>query len=168
MDILSNHLVSLVTALISLSAFGAALLYKNKTLSLCGLWFVSELACDGLTTGFSEYATATQYVSYLYLYAITSILFSFYVIKNNKSFSKSLLSIFLSICILSVIVGAYHWFVQSNWSDWGCDHYYAYGETIDGTYFTIIVALEALMILLGVYSAMASIRSTNGVRIKRR
>jgi hypothetical protein len=106
-------------------------------------------------------------VSYRYLYAITSVLFILYVIKNNHKFSKSLTTVMFLVCLFSVASGAYHWFIRSNWGSWGEDFYLQFGLMVDWIYFTITVALEALMVLLGVYSAMVSIRSNDGKRLER-
>lgn len=167
MDVLSSHWFTIMLAFTSIALAIASFIYKDRTLALCSVWFVAEIASDWITTGFSKYATAEEFASYMYLFASTSVLFSIFIIKNRNLFSKSLLSIMLIICLLSVPFGGYHYFVQSNWDSWGSEHYWAISIWVDWIYSITIVGLEALMILLGVYSAMASSRSHDGVSFKR-
>lgn len=167
MELLSSNLITIITAVIAIAVFLCAKLTgKADTIKLCAAWFMAEIACDGLTTGFSKYADAAEMVAYRYLYSVTALLFMIYVIKNKELFSKSIANILLCICVLSVLSGAYHWFFQSNWGSWGVGFYDAYSYCIDLIYFFSIVALEAAMLLLGFYSAMASICSAKRVRFK--
>lgn len=155
MDLLSSHWITILTAVIAIAAFLYSRFSRNPaTLKLCSAWFFAEIACDGLTTGFGEYADASQMVAYRYLYSITAMLFMIYVIKNKQLFSKSVSNILLLITVFSVLSGCYHWSIQSNWFEFGKVFYSVYSYLVESVYFLIITALEALMLLLGVYSAM--------------
>lgn len=155
MEILSSHWITVLTAVIAIAVFLCSRFARNPaTLKLCSAWFFAEIACDGLTTGFGEHADASEIVAYQYLYSITAMLFMIYVIKNKQLFSKSASNILLLICIFSVLYGCYNWFIQSNWFEYGKAFYDDYSYFVDSAYFMTITALEALMLLLGVYSAM--------------
>lgn len=169
MELLSSHWITILTAVIAIAAFLCSRFASNPaTLKLCSAWFFAEIACDGLTTGLGEYADASQMVAYRYLYSITAMLFMIYVIKNKQLFSKSVSNILLLITVFSVLSGCYHWSIQSNWFEFGKVFYNAYSYLIESAYFFIITALEALMLLLGVYSAMDfTNNSDNSERFKR-
>lgn len=142
---------------------------NDKTLKLVGAWFIAEFICYAVTIFFNEYASASEMVSYRYLYATTALFFSAYVIRNKSTYSKSVTSLFILVSILSVASGAYHWLFQSRWTEGGQEFYLDYGFQIDLIYFLSIVALEALMIILGAYSALVTTTNTdNGICGKRR
>ena len=148
-------------ALVSLST--------DKTLRLVGFWFFAEFMCDAITTRLSEYAFAGEVVTYFYLYAITSLMFSVWVLFHRKAYSKSIISLFISVSILSVAFAVYRYLLQSRVAEWGAEFYLEFGAYADTTYFLSIVAMEALMITLGVYSALATSTNTNdSIRGERR
>ena len=167
MDILSSPWVSILTLTIGFALVSFA---KDKTLRLVGLWFFAEFMCDAATTRLSEYAFANEMVAYFYLYAITSLMFSVWVLFHYKEYSKSITSLFVTISILSVAFAAYRHSLQSSVTDWGAEFHLEFGAYADTTYFLSIVALEALMILLGVYSALATntTNTDNSIRGERR
>ena len=166
MDLLSSPWVSILTL-----ALGFALVSfcTNKTLRLTGFWFFAEFMCDAVSTNLAESVTATEIVIYFYLYAITSIMFAAFVIRNRAQYSKSIVSIFTAIAFLSVAFAAYRYALQTSLSGWGAQFYLNFGAQADVTFFLSVVALEALMILLGVYSALATNTNTyNSIRGQRR
>ncbi len=166
MDILSSHWISILTL-----TFGFALVFfcSDKTLRLIGAWFFAEFLCDAVTTQLNEYAYSGEIVSYFYLYATTSLMFSAWALFKREVYSKSIISLFVSISVLSVAFVAYRYPTQSRWVEWGGEFYLEHGVYADSFYFLSVVALEALMILLGVYSALATSANTNNsIRSERR
>lgn len=166
MDILSSHWISILTLTIGFALVSFA---KDKTLRLVGFWFFAEFMCDAVTTRLGEYAFATEIVTYFYLYATTSLMFSAWVLFHRKAYSKSIISLFVFVSVLSVTFAVYRYFLQSRVAEWGAEFYLEFGTYADTTYFLSIVALEALMITLGVYSALATSTNTNdSIRGERR
>lgn len=165
MDILSSPWISYITLSLGLALF----LCPDKTLRLVGAWFFAEFLCDAVATGLDEYVYSAVITAYFYLYAITSLMFSVWVLVRNKAYSKSIISLFVSISVLSVAFAAYRYSMQSRWDLWGREFYSEFGIYPDALFFLSIVALEALMITLGVYSALATNTNTNnGIRGERR
>ncbi len=158
MDILSSSWVSVLTLTIG---FALVSFFSDKTLRLVGFWFFAEFMCDAITTNLGEYALASDVVTYFYLYAITSLIFSVWVLSHREAYSKSIISLFISVSVLSVAFAAYRYFLQSRMAGWGYDFYLDFGAYADTIYFLSIVALEALMVTLGVYSALATNNNSN-------
>lgn len=143
-------------------------LFADKSLRLVGLWFIAEFMCDLVTTGLNEYASALEIVTYMYLYAITALMFSAWVLENPKTYSRKMIAPFVLLSFLSVAFVAYRYPVQSRWIEWGGDFYFEFGIDADLAYFLLVLAIEAILIILGVHSALDTHTNANdGIRGKR-
>ena len=131
-------------------------LVKYKPLKLLGFWFVCEFACVWFVTGLAEYATAADMITYRYLYAMSAVLFTYHASVKFKTFPKIFRLFFFSIAVLSVLDGIYHYSVRSNLDTWGLEFNDNIGYIIDMGYFLTITGLEALLLALGVTSALAN------------
>ena len=151
-DLLSGHIITVATLILGF----AMACFRNPTMRLCGFWFVAEVVCSLVTVGVGEYANAQQMLTYRYLYAITSIIFCIHVSKTGSKYSDKIGYIFKAIAIFSVTNGEYHWFMQSQWVQWGEAFALEYGSLVNNGYFFIIAGLDALLVILGVSSALAA------------
>lgn len=163
----------------TLAAIGAALLVCltldrlrygefNKVCMLVAVWLIFDISIDYLATGLSEYWSAIDSVVYYYLFSITSLFF-LYQVATKSAYPKSMKIMFTTISIVCVLMAFYRWGVQSRWSEGGANFYHSYGLLLDSAFVYSIVAMDALLILLGVYSALAtSTNSNNSIRGERR
>lgn len=152
--LISNPLITHITATLGVAFI---LFSKNcKTLKLIGCWFLAESACDYLVNGTSIYFNSTDSTIYYYLYAATSLMFACHVLKNRFMYPYILPYIFTCISILSVLFGIFRYEMLTNWYEWGNTFYYASSAMVDGFYLLSIVAMEAIMIYLGLKFAYSS------------
>lgn len=152
--LISNPLITHITA-----ALGVAfiLFSKNcKVIRLIGFWFVAEAACDYLVNKGSIYFSYTDSTIYYYLYAATSLMFGWHVLKNRVMYPYILPYIFTCISILSVLFGILRYEMLTSWDEWGQSFYYSSNAMVDGTYLLSIVAVEAIMIYIGLKFAYSS------------
>lgn len=134
MVMLSDPLISIITAL-----FGAVfLLMGSKPVKLIGLWFLAEFMCDYVTTGLGS-ATTVEIVTYRYLYAITSILFSVHVFSHRKDYPNSIKLFFTLTAIFTAANGIFAWFSISS------DLY----MELQAAYIITITGMEAIIIIDG-------------------
>lgn len=164
----------------ALAAIGAAMLVclladrlrYNRYSAPCfliSLWLISDIAIDYASTGLEEYWTAADSVTYSYLFAATSLIFLSHVVFNPARYQKSFKWFFMTITFICVSMAFYRWGVQSRWSEGGAEFFHTYGTLLDSAFVYSIVAMDALMILLGVYSALATNTNTdNSIRGERR
>jgi len=146
-DIIASPYISYIVA-----AIGVAIIMNSrgsKKLLLVGLWLVADFMCDYLVTGFSEYWSYGDSTSYYYLYASTAVMFAYHASKNQKSYGIIIPYVLTAIAITSVAFCIYRYELISNWNQWGELLYNDIGSMIDGIYLFFIVALEALMVIIG-------------------
>jgi len=148
-DITSSPYISFTTAAIGVALMMLSYSKEDKILLLVGLWLFADFMCDFIVTGFSEYWSAGDSTAYFYLYASTSVMFAYYALKNQQAYGRLLPCIFTVIAISSVIFCIYKYELLTNWNVWGELLYNDIGSVIDGIYILFIVALEALMVILG-------------------
>ena len=162
--LISSPYISFVTLSLGLALF----ILASKSLRLVGLWFIAEFMCDLVTTGLNEYASDLEIVTYMYLYAITALMFSVWALENPKVYSRKIIAPFVFLSILSVAFVAYRYPVQSRWFTWGEGFYFEFGISADLTYFLLVLAMDAILIILGVHSALDTNTNANdGIRGKR-
>ena len=165
----------------SISGIGLAMLiclaadkirYNNHSAAclLISIWLIADITIDFIATGLEEYWSASDSTSYYYLFAITSLMILYRVISKPEIYQLSLKRMFMVITILCVPMAMYRWFAQSRWSEGGAEFFNTYGIFIDSAFVYSIVAMDALMILLGVYSALATntTNTDNSIRGERR
>ena len=166
MELLSRTLIPQALAVIGAAMltclFADKVRYKsfNHTCLLVALWLCADIAIDFASTGLNEYWTASDAVIYFYLFAITSVLF-LYQSSNQDVYPKSINFMFMAIAAICVAMGMYKWFSQSRWVDGGAEFYYSYGIMLDSAFVFSILAMDSLMIILGVYSALATNNNSN-------
>lgn len=156
---------------ICIAATGAAMLcyslYSNligrrvdKTCLVVGLWLSVEILSDLLTLGFNQYADAAESVTYYFALAAASLIFMYETLIRGD-YAKTIQRCFTLITIICVLMAFYRWFVQSRWVDGGAEFYYSYGIMLDSAFVFSILAMDSLMIILGVYSALATSNNSN-------
>lgn len=166
MEILSSLIIPQALAVI-----GAALLVClaadrqrygsfNKVCLLVALWLICDIAIDYVATGLDEYWSAMDSVVYTYLFAITSIFF-LHRVATKSGYPKSMKLIFAAISFVCVFTAFYRFGAQSNWSEGGEEFFHSYGPLLDSVFVCSILAADAALILLGVYSALASPTNSN-------
>lgn len=145
--------------------------FKSKpvdiTCLIVGLWLIIEVISDLVTLQFSYYAEANEVVSYYFTLATASLIFM-YETTLRRVYAKTVKRCFTLITVICVAMAFYRWGVQSHWEDGGAEFYNAYGIVIDSAFVLSILAMDSLMITLGVYSALATNNnSDNSIRLKR-
>jgi len=148
-DITSSPYISFTIAAVGAALIALSFSKGDKKLFLVGLWLCADFMCDYVVTGFSEYWSSGDSTAYFYLYASTAVMFAHYALKNQEVYGRLLPCIFTVIAISSVIFCIYKYELLTNWNEWGGLLYNDMGSVIDGIYILFIVALEALMIILG-------------------
>ncbi len=160
MSILSNLFISQVVV-----AFGAAMLatciyqrvivgHYSKTCLVVAIWLLLEVLSDFISTSFSFSVNAVEAVRYYFIFSVASL--SMMVTTHlNGSYPRSIRIMFTAITYIGVSMAFYRWGVQSRWEVWGESFYSSYGLLIDSLFVWSIAGLDALMIILGVYSAVS-------------
>ncbi len=175
MDLLSSLLIP-----VSISGIGLAMLiclaadkirYNNYSAAclLISIWLIADITIDFITTGLEEYWSASDSTLYYYLFAITSLMILYRVVSKPALYQLSLKRMFMAITFLCVPMAMFRWFAQSRWEVGGAEFYYSYGIMLDSAFVFSILAMDSLMIILGVYSALATSTNTNNsIRSERR
>ena len=167
MELLSSLLIPISIAACGVAMLSLALFKRLKTgwfnfpCVIISVWLMADITIDITATGLNEYWYAAESALYYYLFAATSLMILYHVSKSPGVYPKSLKFSFLMITIVCVAMAMYRWFVQSRWDDGGAEFYYSYGIMLDSAFVYSIVAMDALMIILGVYSALATSTNTD-------
>ena len=125
-----------------------------------GLWLAVEILSDLITLQFSQEAYAADSVVYFFTLSVASLIF-LYETNIKRNYPETISRCFMVITVACVLMAFYRWVAQSRWDDGGAEFYYSYGIMLDSAFVYSIVAMDALMIILGVYSALATSTNTD-------
>ena len=140
----------------------------SNTCLVVAIWLALEITSDYISTSFGVEVTAIEAARY-YLILASASLTMMAITHLNGLYPKSIRIMFTLITCICVSMAFYRWGVQSRWSEGGAEFYHSYGLLLDSAFVYSIVAMDALMILLGVYSALATTTNTdNSICSKRR
>lgn len=140
----------------------------SNTCLVVAIWLSLEISSDYISTSFGVEVTAIEAARY-YLILASASLTMMTITHLNGLYPRSIRIMFTAITFICVSMAFYRWGVQSRWSEGGAEFYNSYGILIDSAFVYSIAAMDALMILLGVYSALANNTNTNdSIRGERR
>lgn len=132
----------------------------NKTCLAVAVWLLLEILSDYIATSFSEEVTAVEAARY-YLILASAALSMMAITHVSGDYPKTIKISFTAITFICVAMAFYRWVVQSRWDEGGANFYASYGVAIDSIFVYSIAAMDALMIILGVYSALADNNNTD-------
>lgn len=175
MDILLSSLyISQAIAAISVAMFALCACQKvkfgtlNRVCLVVAIWLSLEILSDYISTSFQLETSAIESARY-YLILASASLIMMAITHLNGIYPKSIRIMFTLITFICVSMAFYRWGAQSRWSEGGAEFFNSYGTLLDSAFVYSIVAMDALMILLGVYSALVtSSNTTNSIRGERR